>query len=292
MYPFFPRRAVLRILPALALGTPILAFAAPEPLPEEQFAAIERGIGGRLGVAALNTATGRRLDYRANERFDLCSTFKLLLAACILQAVDAGTEDLKRRISYGTKDLLEYAPVTRVRVQEGAMAVRDLCAAAVEVSDNTAANLLLAQVGGPAGLTHFIRSLGDKVTRLDRIEPNLNSALPRDPRDTTSPAAMVGTMEKLLTGSALSPSSRIQLAAWLEQSTTGKSRLRAGVPKDWRAGDKTGTGERGAMGDVGIFWPPNMAPILVAAYVMEGNAPAEERERAIAAVGKLAMLLQ
>ncbi|HEY1902651.1 MAG TPA: class A beta-lactamase [Terracidiphilus sp.] len=281
-----PRRLILRLIPAIAF-TPLSAFAAPESSPEAQFAAIERGIGGRLGVAALDTATGRKLSYRASELFAMCSTFKLLLAGCILQKVDAGTETLRRPISYGQKDLLEYAPVTRAHVQQGAMTVAELCAAAVGVSDNTAANLLLAQIGGPAGLTHFVRSLGNQVTRLDRIEPDLNSALPGDPRDTTSPAAMVDSMQKLLTGDVLSARSKTQLAAWLEESTTGSKRLRAGVPADWRAGDKTGTGERGAIGDVGIFWPPNRKPILVAAYVMEGNATSDQREEAIAAVGHL-----
>jgi beta-lactamase class A len=281
------RRFILRLIPALAFA-PLSAFAASGSSPEAQFAVIEQGIGGRLGVAALNTGTGRKLGYRASELFAMCSTFKLLLAGCILQKVDTGKEDLKRHISYGQKDLLEYAPVTRAHVQQGAMTVADLCAAAIGVSDNTAANLLLAQVGGPAGLTHFIRSLGNQVTRLDRIEPGLNSALPGDPRDTTSPAAMVNSMQKLLTGDVLSAASKTQLAAWLEQSTTGKNRLRAGIPPDWRAGDKTGTGERGAIGDVGIFWPPNRKPILIAAYVMEGNATRDQREQAIAAVGRLA----
>jgi beta-lactamase class A len=284
----FSRRAVLRVLPAVALHGPLSAFAKPASSPEGQLAAIESKIGGRLGVAALDTGTGRRLAHRASELFAMCSTFKFLLAACVLKNVDAGSEDLKRAIPYTQKDLLEYAPVTRAHAQEGAMTVGDLCAAAIEVSDNTAANLLLAQVGEAAGLTQFIRSFGNQVTRLDRIEPDLNSALAGDPRDTTSPAAMLDSMEKLLIGSALSAASRNQLAAWLEQTTTGKNRLRAGFPAGWRAGDKTGTGEHGAVGDIGIFWPPNKRPILVAAYIMEGTATADEREQAIAAVGRLA----
>jgi beta-lactamase class A len=216
----------------------------------------------------------------------MCSTFKFLLAACILKRVDAGSENMNRLISYGNKDLLEYAPATRSHVLQGAMTIGDLCTAVVELSDNTAANLLLAQIGGPNGLTQFIRSLGNQVTRLDRTEPELNSALPGDPRDTTGPAAMVDSMQKLLTGGALSATSRAQLTSWLEQCTTGMNRLRAGIPAGWRAGDKTGTGAHGAMGDIGIFWPPGKAPILIAAYVMEGNATPGEREQAIAAVGR------
>ncbi len=272
-------------MPAFALRVPRYAFGGEEP--QAQFAAIEQGIGGRLGVTALDTGTGKVLTYRSSDLFAMCSTFKLLLAACILKRVDTGSEDLKRLIPYRQKDLLEYAPTSRAHIQEGALAVGDLCTAAVELSDNTAANLLLAQIGGPAGLTQFIRSLGNQVTRLDRIEPELNSAIPGDPRDTTSPAAMVDSMKKLLTGDALSARSRAQLISWLELSTTGKNRLRAGFPWDWRAGDKTGTGELGAIGDVGIFWLPAKPPILVAAYVMGGKATIDERERAIAAVGRV-----
>jgi len=275
------------MLPALAWQRPLSAFGRPETSPEDQMAAIERGIGARVGVTALDTETGRKLEYRASELFAMCSTFKFLLAACIVERVDAGKDDLKRSIPYGEKDLLEYAPATRAHVKEGAMTVGDLCAAAVEVSDNTAANLLLSQIGGPKGLTAFIRSLGNQVTRLDRREPELNDAIPGDPRDTTSPAAMVDSMRNLLIRDGLSASSRSQLIRWLEQSSKGGNRLRAGIPADWRAGGKTGTGNNGAVGDIGIFWPPNKAPILIAAYVMEGKAMREAREKAIAAVGRL-----
>ena len=171
----------------------------------------------------------------------MCSTFKLLLAGCILSRVDAGKEQASQSIPYTEKDLLEYAPVTRANLAKGSMPLFDLCAAAVEVSDNTAANLLLAQIGGPAGLTQYLRSIGNQVTRLDRMEPDLNAAIPGDPRDTTSPAAMVDSMQKLLIGDALSSSLRDnQLLPWLTASTTGSKRLRAGIPATWRAGDKTG----------------------------------------------------
>jgi len=272
------------MLPVLALGHPLRALAAT---PEDEFGKIEQGIGFRLGVASLDTGTGRTLSHRGDELFPMCSTFKFLLAACVLSRVDAGSEQLGRAISYTDRDLLEYAPVTRDHVKDGSLMVSELCEAAVELSDNTAANLLLAQVGGPAGVTQFIRSLGNQVTRLDRTEPELNSALPGDPRDTTSPAAMVDSTQVLLTGNGLSGKSRELLISWLERCTTGGNRLRAGVPKGWRAGDKTGTGENGAIGDVGIFWPPKKAPILIAAYVMGGNATREQRERAIASAARI-----
>ncbi len=280
------RRSLLMTLPCFAFS-PGLLLSETKVTPEEQFKAIEKGIGGRLGVAALNTGTGLSLGYRSAELFPMCSTFKFLLAACILRRVESGSEQMDRTISFTGKDLLGYAPVTRSHLHQGAITVYELCAAAVEVSDNTAANLLLAQIGGPIGLTKFIRSLGDQVTRLDRTEPELNSAVPGDPRDTTSPDAMLGSMGKLLNGNALTASSRTQLTVWLEQSTTGTQRLRAGVPADWRGGDKTGTGEHGAMGDIGIFGPPGQKPILSAAYQMEGQASTDQREQAIAAVGRV-----
>jgi len=291
MKPFEPsRRAVLRLLPALAV--PHRLHAAPSRSSEEEFAAIESTVGGRLGVSALDAGSGRTIAHRVDELFAMCSTFKLLLAGCILSQVDAGKQQLARSIPYTEKDLLEYAPVTRAHLAQGSMTVAELCAAAIELSDNTAANLLLAQIGGPAGLTEFLRSIGNQVTRLDRTEPELNTAIPNDPRDTTSPASMVGSMQKLLIGDTLSAASRAQLAAWLTQSTTGSKRLRAGFPLGWRAGDKTGTGERGAVGDAGIFWPPQKSslqpkPILVAAYLMEGSATRDQREQALASVGRV-----
>lgn len=278
------RRSLLQMLSVVALGRPLRALAAT---PEGELAAIEQGIGGRVGVAALDTGTGGTLSHRGDELFPMCSTFKLLLVGCVLNKVDAGRERLSRAISYTEKDLLEYAPVTRDHVKDGSLTVSELCAAAVELSDNTAANLLLAQVGGPGGVTQFIRKLGNRVTRLDRTEPELNSALPDDLRDTTSPAAMVDSMKVLLTGKGLSGKSQELLISWLERCTTGEKRLRAGIPKDWRAGDKTGTGENGAIGDVGIFRPPGKAPILIAAYVMGGSASRERREQAIASAARI-----
>ncbi|HVE17279.1 MAG TPA: class A beta-lactamase [Chthoniobacterales bacterium] len=229
------------------------------------FAALEAAHGGRLGVAALDTGNGQRVGYRADERFAMCSTFKLLLAAAVLARVDAGEESLDRKVTYREADLLSYAPITRKHLP--AMTVGELCAAAIQYSDNTAANLLLRTLGGPKGLTHYLRSSGDKVTRLDRIEPELNSNLPGDERDTTTPAAVVGTMRRLLVGKALSKASSAQLNLWLVGNTTGDKRLRAGVAPAWKVGDKTGTGGLGAANDVAIVWPKEgSAPWLVAVF--------------------------
>src|SRR5438876_42341 len=156
-----------------------------------QVAAIEARLGGRMGVAALDTGSGKRLDYRAEQRFPMCSTFKFLAAAAVLKRIDEKQDQLDRFVSYDAKDILEYAPVTKAHVKEGGMTLGALCAAAIEQSDNTAGNLLLDTLGGPAGVTNFVRSLGDQVTRLDRKEPDLNSAIPGDDRDTTTPGSML-----------------------------------------------------------------------------------------------------
>jgi beta-lactamase class A len=253
----------------------------PASLPD-----IERTVGGRLGVFALDTGTGRELAHRADERFAMCSTFKWLLAAAVVARVDARELALDEPVPYGAADLLEYAPVTREQLAGGSMDVEALARAAVTVSDNTAANLLLARIGGPASVTAFARSLGDAVTRLDRIEPALNANEPGDPRDTTSPRAMVNLMRALLCGNALSAASRERLIGWLQACETGKDRLRAGFPPEWRAGDKTGSGMNGATNDVAIALPPGRAPILVAAYMSDGDARPEVRDAAHAAVGR------
>ena len=272
-----------------------LAVMAPSAAPPAEappgsprgLAAIEARVGGRLGVAALDTGSGRRIEYRAEDRFAMCSTFKLLLAAVVLARVDAERESLDRVVAYGPRDLLDYAPVTKEHLPEGGMTVSALCAASVELSDNTAANLLLASIGGPEGLTRYARSLGDTVTRLDRVEPWLNANEPGDPRDTTTPAAMLADVKTLLLADALSAASRERLATWLSASGTGAARLRAGFPPEWRSGDKTGTGNGGATNDVAIAWPPGRPPVIVAAYLSGSSAPLAAREAALAEVGRL-----
>ena len=264
--------------------------AAPTAHPTRSLrsvAEIEASVGGRVGVFAIDTGTGRQLAHRADELFAMCSTFKWVLAAAILVGVDRGQLSLDERVSYGPSDFLEYAPVVREHVDEGALTVEVLARAVVTVSDNTAANLLLAKVGGPAGLTRFVRSMGDLVTRLDRTEPTLNSNEPGDPRDTTSPRAMVGLMRRVLSGDTLSKTSRERLLSWLRDCETGKERLRAGFPRNWIVGDKTGTGARGAVNDVAIAMPPGRAPVLVAAYMSGGGAGSTALQAAHSDVGQL-----
>ena len=254
---------------------------------DERVAAIEKRTGGRLGIAVLDTQSGRRIEHRAHERFALCSTFKFLLAAAVLSRVDKGKDRLDRLVSYGQNDLVFYSPVTKAHVGDARMALGALCEAAVTQSDNAAANLLLATLGGPKGWTLFARTLGDPTSRLDRIETALNSAIPGDPRDTTTPAAMLGDMKQVLLSDALSVASRQTLEAWMVASTLGAHRLRAGLPANWRVGDKTGTGENGARNDIAIMWPPKRNPILACVYFTESNLPDDAREAAIADVGRV-----
>jgi beta-lactamase class A len=251
-------------------------------------AKLQRRHGGRLGVAVLDTGTGRRLSQRGDERFLMCSTFKLLAVAAVLARVDAGKEKLDRRIVFGPDVLLDYAPVTRRHVGVPGMTLAALCEAAITLSDNTAANLLLASLGGPAAVTRFVRGLGDPVTRLDRIEPELNHGSPGDVRDTTIPNAMLDTMQRLLLGQTLTADSRGLLITWIRACTTGLDKLRSGVPADWQAGDKTGSGAHGESNDVAILWPPRRQPILVTAYYAGSSADSEQRSAVLAAVGRIA----
>jgi len=277
----------LAVLLCPALSLRAAAPPSKRAAPAVRLAALEARAGGRLGVAVLDTGSGRRLTYRGGERFPLCSTFKVLLAGAVLQKVDRGEARLDTRLPYGKADLLAYAPVTTARVAEGGLTIGDLCAAAVEVSDNTAANLLLRALGGPASVTAFARTLGDPVTRLDRTEPTLNEARPGDRRDTTTPAAMVGSLQALLLGPTLPPESRARLEGWMVACTTGGTRLRAGLPPDWAEGDKTGSGARGTVNDVAILRPPHRAPILVAAYFTGSSASGKDRDAVLADVGRI-----
>jgi len=252
-----------------------------------KFEALEKAINGRLGVTIIDTGSRKRLSYRGDERFALLSTFKALAAACVLARVDRGEEKLNRRVMYSEANVLSYAPVAKLHVKDG-MTMAEICDAAVTLSDNTAGNLQLASFGGPAGLTAWLRSIGDDVTRLDRIETALNEAKPGDLRDTTTPNAVAETLRKLLVGDALKPASRQQLIDWLVAGKTGDARLRAGVPKDWRIGDKTGTNDAGCANDIAIAWPPGSAPLIIASYLDHAGGTAKERDAVHADVARIA----
>ena len=268
---------VLLMAPALA----ICAKAAGSDF-DKRITKIETETGSRIGVVAIDSATGGHLEHRPNERFLMCSTFKLLAGAAVLERVDRGEEDLDRFIRYTQADILAYAPVTKQHVAEGGMKLGALCEAAVAQSDNTAGNLLLRAIGGPAGLTKFARSIGDETTRLDRMEPELNIATTGDELDTTSPAAMCSDLVGLLTTSFLSDKSRDLLQNWLLKNETGTTLVRAGVPKDWRVGDKTGRSGQGETNDVAVLYPPNGARIFIAIYSITPSASGEKQSEIVA----------
>jgi beta-lactamase class A len=276
------RRDVLRSTvaflasPSLALGVPIIAIAD-----------YERDSGGHIGLYAENLRTGAKIVWRADERFVMCSTFKASLAACILARVDRGQDRLAAMIAYGPDDLMDYAPVAKQNLEKGAMSVADMCEAAVELSDNTCANALLARVGGPSALTAFWRSIGDSVSRLDHNEPELNRSPPGDPHDTTTPTAMARNLRNLILGSVLSPNSRERLTNWMLGCKTGENRLRAGLPKSWRVGDKTGNNGKDAFGDIAVTWSAHGEPVLICAYAQGGAPTPLQVEAAFAGIGRL-----
>lgn len=258
---------------------------------EERLAGLEARHEGRIGVAILNLATGARLGHRADERFLMCSTFKALLAGHVLARVDREEETLDRRIVVKASDLVDWSPVVEKRVGGAGISIAELCEATITLSDNAAANLLLAASGGPKAVTQFLRGAGDEVTRLDRTEPTLNyHEAPDDERDTTTPAAMAETLRKLIFGDVLSARSKAQLAAWLVMNKTGDARLRAGFPADWMTGDKTGTNgdKHGNANDVAVAWSPDRGAVIVAAFCEMPGISGDERNAVIAGIGRIA----
>jgi beta-lactamase class A len=263
---------------------------APSPAQASRFQQeirqIETASGGRLGVSVLDTQTGLAHAWRGDERFPMCSTFKFLAAALVLSRVDQGQEQLSRRIAVQASDIVPYSPATQPRVGGQPMSMAEICEATVTLSDNAAGNLLLRSFGGPQGLTAYARNLGDEFTRLDRIEPDLNEATPGDPRDTTTPVAMLKTMQKIVLGRTLSPASREQITGWLIANKTGDKKLRAGLPSGWRVGDKTGSGGHGSNNDIGVLWPPGRGPVVVTCFLTQTSADLGVRDWSIAEVGR------
>ncbi|MGW4647868.1 class A beta-lactamase [Kitasatospora sp. NPDC004289] len=254
----------------------------------ERLRALEREHGARLGVYARAADSGRTVHHRADELFPLCSTFKTLAVAAVLRDLDG---PLDRRIRYTAKEAADsgYAPVTGLPENVAAgLTVEQLCDAAVRFSDNGAANLLLKELGGPGAVTRFCRSLGDRVTRLDRWEPALNSAEPGRVTDTTSPRALARTNAKLVTGQALEPADRERLTGWLRGNTTGGNRLRAGLPKDWTVAEKTGTGSYGTANDAGVAWPPGRGPVAIVVLTTHQDPKAVADEPLIAEAAAIA----
>lgn len=259
-------------------------------LVQDRLTALELQSGGRMGVAVIGPEGKLLVGYRADERFAMCSTFKTLLAANILRKVDRRSMSLRKRIAYGPGELQEYAPAAKRHFDEkrnrGIMTVVQLAEASVVESDNSAANLLLGQIGGPEEVTRFARSLGDMTTRLDRTEPTLNENGLGDERDTTSPVAMAKLNQKIIFGSVLRPSSRQRLTNWLIESPTGAERIRAGLPAGWKAGSKTGSCGN-AYNDVAIAWDAHGHPVVLAVYLDRPSKTGPDANKVIADVARL-----
>jgi beta-lactamase class A len=253
---------------------------------QAQLAQLEQALAGRLGVFALNTANGKQLSYRGDEYFPMCSTFKVLLASAILKRSTQIDGLMQQRIKYQQSDLVTYSPITERYVKDG-MTVSALCAAAIQYSDNTASNLLMKILGGPGAVTKFARSIGDRQFRLDRWETALNSSIPGDRRDTSTPNAMGLSLQRLTLGDALEPRLQLQLRVWLQGNTTGAARIRAGVPADWQVSDKTGTGDYGTANDIALIWPPRRSSVVVAIYTTQGEKDAKARNDVIASAARI-----
>ncbi|MBB5856943.1 class A beta-lactamase [Amycolatopsis umgeniensis] len=291
--------AVLVPLAACTRGAPPAPSSDPPPPPpppspsrqfHDRLLELEKKFDARLGVYALDTEGGGTVEYRADERFAFCSTFKGVAAAAVLQRNPLS--HLETRVSYSRDDLMKHAPVTGQHVATG-MTIRQLCDAAVRFSDGTAGNLLLRELGGPAQLTAFARSLGDTTTRMDRVEPLITEATPGDPRDTTTPRAFGADYQRIVLGDTLTADKRDFLRDLLQRNVTGAERIRAGLPDGWTIADKTGTGDYGTLNDIAVVWPPGKAPIVMAIMSSKAakDAPYDQALLAEAAkyvVGRLA----
>lgn len=277
------RRSVLLTIASL----PLVAAAGPTSA-HAGFAALERDLQRELGIAAIDSATGRTVGHRQGQRFPLCSTFKTVLAAAILALAERKPGLLEKRLSLPKESFVSFSPVTGKHVG-GALSVAELCGAALQYSDNTAGNALLRELGGPAELTRFVRALGDHSFRLTRWETELNSALPNDERDTTTPLAMAGTLRKLLLQDGLPPSAQCQLRDWMLGNTTGDRRIRAAVPTGWKVADKTGSGDYGCANDIAVIYPPEKAPVVLAIYTRQFAKDADARNDLIVQAARLAL---
>lgn len=280
------RRRLVLAAGALPLLPVVGTWAAAQSNEHAALVRLERELGGRLGVFALDTGSSAQLSYRGDERFPLCSTFKAVLAAAILQRSTEETDLLQRRIRYLQSDLISHSPICEQHLA-GGMTVAELCAATVQYSDNAAANLLMNILGGPQAVTAFARSVGDQQFRLERWETELNSAIPGDPRDTTTPAAMAQTLQRTVLGDGLGATQRQQLQTWLLGNTTGAARIAAGVPTSWRVGDKTGTGSYGTANDIGVVWRPQRAPLVLVIYTHHTDEQAPANNAVIARAARV-----
>lgn len=282
------RRRFLQGLGTIGIlqALPMTAWAASDAISLD-LSALETLYGGRLGVCA--TDGQRRVQWRSDERFAYCSTFKLFLAACVLQRVQEGKEQLDRTIPITADDMVAYAPVTGEAVGSS-LSVAQLCKGTVQLSDNPAANILLREIGGLQAMREWYGSIGDTVTRVDRYETELNTALPDDPRDTTTPAQYVADMQAVLGGKVLAATQRAQLEEWLLGTPTGAGRIKAALPAGYRLGHKTGTGDRNTHNDIGVIWAPDGRAIYIVTYFTDaGGGSDEQRDAVLAQAARLSL---
>lgn len=275
------------LMPWLFFSAPLWAQSpAQANAVQQKLADLEKSTGGRLGVAMINTADNSQIVYRGEERFAMCSTSKVMAASGILKASEKDKNLLNQPVDIKKSDLVNYNPVTEKHLDTG-MTLGELGAAAIQYSDNVAMNKLIAHLGGPEKVTQFARSIGDDTFRLDRTEPTLNTAIPGDKRDTTSPRAMAETLRKLTLGNALAEPQRAQLVKWLKGNTTGGASIRAGLPAAWIVGDKTGSGDYGTTNDIAVIWPENHAPLILVTYFTQPQKDAKARKDVLAAAAKI-----
>ncbi|MEO1111657.1 MAG: class A beta-lactamase [Pseudomonadota bacterium] len=246
---------------------------------------VEARLSARVGVAIIDTQTGKTWSNRGDERFPLNSTFKAFLCAALLDAAANGTADPAREVVVEESDIVSYSPVTEKRVGGDSFSIAELCEITVTISDNAAANLVMVELGGPDGVTAYMRQIGDDKTRIDRWEPGSNTGIPGDPRDTTTPWAAAETLRKLVLGDVLEPGARATLTAWLEGNKVGNATLRAGIPKSWRIADKTGAGANGSRNNIAVIWPGGRDPLVIAVYITQTTAAFQTRNKAIADIG-------
>lgn len=253
---------------------------------EEQLNTLEKYSQGRLGVALINTEDNSQITYRGEERFAMASTSKVMAVAAVLKASEKQARLLDKNITIKKSDLVAYSPITEKHLTTG-MTLAELSAATLQYSDNTAMNKILDYLGGPAKVTQFARSINDVTYRLDRKEPELNTAIHGDPRDTTSPIAMAKSLQALTLGDALGQSQRQQLVTWLKGNTTGDNSIKAGLPKHWVVGDKTGSGDYGTTNDIAVIWPENHAPLILVVYFTQQEQDAKYRKDIIAKAAEI-----
>lgn len=278
---------VAAVTPLFFASTPLWAQTPQDAKAiGQKLAELEIRTGGRLGVALINTADNSQIVYRGNERFPMCSTSKVMAVSALLKQSETDKELLNQRVEIKKSDLVNYNPITEKHLDSG-MTLTELSDATLRYSDNTAMNKILAHLGGPGKVTQFARSIGDKTFRLDRTEPTLNTAIPDDPRDTTTPVAMAKTLRKLTLGNALAEPQRAQLVTWMKGNTTGNASIRAGLPTSWVAGDKTGSGSYGTTNDIAVIWPANQAPLVLVTYFTQPQKDAKSRNDVLAEAAKI-----